>query len=52
MDITDTEETEVLPYIRLETLNSISVKNKDYIIIEELEDKNVEEKIWMKNQHG
>ena len=42
MEITDTDEMEVLPYIRLGTLNSRSVKNKDHIIIEELKDKNVD----------
>ena len=42
VEITDTDKTEVLPYIRLATLNSRSVKNKDHIIIEELEDKNVD----------
>ena len=37
VEITDTYEMEVLPYIRLGTLNSRSVKNKDHIIIEELD---------------
>ena len=42
METTDTDEMEVQPYIRLETLYSRSVKNKDHIIIEDLEDKNVD----------
>ena len=60
VEITDTDVTEVLPYIRLGTFNSRSVKIKDHIIIVELEDKNVDIvlitetwlKIWMKTQHG
>ena len=60
VEISDTDEMEILPYIRLGTLYSRSVKNMDHIIIEELEDKNVDIvlitetwlKIWMKIQHG
>ena len=51
--ITDRGKTKVLPYIRLGTLNSRSVKNKDPLIIGELEDKNVDivliTKTWIKN---
>ena len=42
VEIMDTDEMEVLPYIRLGTLNSRSVKNKGEIIMEELENKNVD----------
>ena len=60
VEITDTDEMEVLPYITLGTLNSRSINNEAHIIIEELEDKNVDIvlitetwlKIWMKIQHG
>ena len=44
---------EVLPHIRLGRVNSRSVKTKDHIIMEELEDKNVDivviTEMWLKN---
>ena len=42
VEITDTYEMEVLTCIRLGTSNSRSAKNKDHIIIEELEERNVD----------
>ena len=53
MEITDADQTEVLPYIRIGTLNSRSLKNKEHIIIEELKDKNVDivliTETWLQN---